>query len=77
MAQKIRVTKLMREVEREQGESLETLIPRLVNQVGVVATADHIGVSKATLGYWMLKMGIRKQWTVPLVETQEEVKVAG
>ena len=77
MAQQIRVTKLMRRVEREQGESLETLIPRLVNEVGVVATAEHIGVSPAGLGYWMLKMGIRKQWAGPLVEAQEEVKVAG
>ena len=53
-----RKTKLMLRVEREFNSPLERLLPELVNDQGMTATADTLGVSKATLGYWMLKMGI-------------------
>lgn len=53
-----RKTKLMLRVEREFDQPLERLLPELVNDQGLTATADTLGVSKATLGYWMLKMGI-------------------
>ena len=49
----------MREVEREYGKSLEVLIPELVNVSNQSETAELFGISKATLGYWMLKLGIR------------------
>ncbi len=51
-------TKLMLRVEKEFDQPLERLLPELVNDQGLTATADTLGVSKATLGYWMLKMGI-------------------
>lgn len=53
-----RKTKLMLRVEREFDQPLERLLPELVNVQGLTSTADTLGVSKATLGYWMLKMGI-------------------
>ncbi len=53
-----RKTKLMLRVEREFESPLERLLPELVNDQGLTATADTLGVSKATLGYWMLKLGI-------------------
>ena len=53
-----RKTKLMLRVEKEFDQPLERLLPQLVNDQGLTATADTLGVSKATLGYWMLKMGI-------------------
>ncbi len=53
-----RKTKLMLRVEREFKSPLERLLPELVNDQGLTATADTLGVSKATLGYWMLKLGI-------------------
>ena len=53
-----RKTKLMLRVEKEFDQPLERLLPELVNDQGLTATADTLGVSKATLGYWMLKMGI-------------------
>lgn len=53
-----RKTKLMLRVEKEFERPLERLLPELVNDRGLTATADILGVSKATLGYWMLKMGI-------------------
>lgn len=53
-----RKTKLMLRVEGEQNRTLEELLPERVNEIGLSATADELGVSKATLGYWLLKLGI-------------------
>ncbi len=54
-----RKTKLMQRVEREHdGRPLERLLPEMVNEFGLSGTADELGVSKATLGYWLLKLGI-------------------
>ncbi|MXZ90704.1 MAG: hypothetical protein F4W95_05150 [Chloroflexi bacterium] len=57
--QRIRKTKLMRSVEEAHGQPLESLVPSLVNEVGMSRAAAQLGVSPATLGYWMLKMGIQ------------------
>ncbi len=53
-----RKTKLMQRVEREHQRPLERLLTEMVNELGLSATADNLGVSKATLGYWLLKLGI-------------------
>lgn len=53
-----RKTKLMQRVEERYQRSLERLLPELVNEKGLSATAMELGVSKATLGYWLLKLGI-------------------
>ena len=53
-----RKTKLMQRVEKEFQRPLERLLPEKVNEVGLSATAEELGVSKATLGYWRLKLGI-------------------
>ena len=53
-----RKTKLMLRVEKQHQQELERLLPERVNAVGLSATADELGVSKATLGYWLLKLGI-------------------
>ncbi len=54
-----RKTKLMQRVERDHdGRQLERLLPEMVNELGLSGTADELGVSKATLGYWLLKLGI-------------------
>ena len=52
--QRVRRTKLMRQVEDKFQRPLETLVPELVNQHGLSHAADELGVSPATLGYWML-----------------------
>lgn len=52
-------TKKMVTVEQEWKEPLETLLPKMVTARGLSATADQLGVSKATLGYWLLKLGIK------------------
>ena len=53
-----RKTKLMQRVEEEHQRSLEGLLPDMVNEHGLSGTAEQLGVSKATLGYWLLKLGI-------------------
>ena len=53
-----RKTKLMQRVEKEFSRPLENLLPEKVNEVCLSATAEELGVSKATLGYWLLKLGI-------------------
>lgn len=53
-----RKTKLMLRVEQDYQRSLERLLPEMVNEKGLSMTAQEMGVSKATLGYWLLKLGI-------------------
>ena len=48
----------MQRVEKEFQRPLERLLPEKVNEVGLSATADELGISKATLSYWLLKLGI-------------------
>ncbi len=51
-------TKLMQRVENEHQRPLEKLLPEMVNEKGLSETAEELDVSKATLGYWLLKLGI-------------------
>lgn len=53
-----RKTKKMLEVEKKLGEVLEKVLPEMVTELGMSHTAVNLGVSKATLGYWLLKLGI-------------------
>ena len=53
-----RKSKLMMKVEERHRRSLERLLPDMINDQGLSATAAALGVSKATLGYWLLKLGI-------------------
>ena len=53
-----RKTKKMAEVEERFQQPLEKMLPPLVTENGLSATAEELGVSKATLGYWLLKLGI-------------------
>ena len=53
-----RKTKLMLKVEERYKEPMEKLLPRLVNEMGLSATAAELKTSKATVGYWLLKLGI-------------------
>ena len=53
-----RKTKKMTAVEERFHQTLERMLPEMVTDQGLSATADELGVSKATLGYWLLKLGI-------------------
>lgn len=54
-------TKLMRDVEQRTGQPIESLLPRIVAEQGLTGASNELGVSKATIGYWMLKLGIRTE----------------
>ena len=53
-----RKTKKMIIVEEKFHQPLEKILPEMVTDQGLSSTADQLGVSKATLGYWLLKLGI-------------------
>ena len=53
-----RKTRLMTQVEEKHRQPLERLLPEMINEQGLAATAHALEVSKATLGYWLLKLGI-------------------
>jgi hypothetical protein len=53
-----RKTRLMQQVEDRFKQPLERLLPEMINEHGLTATATELEVSKATLGYWLLKLGI-------------------
>ena len=75
MERKIRVTKLMRQVEAKFQRPLMILIPELAEVYDLTECAEEMGISKATLGYWMLKLGIEvRRIAVCPGETLEVVK---
>ena len=75
--QRVRRTKLMRRVEDRFQRQLETWVPEMVNERGLSHAADERGVSPATLGYWMLKMGIRHRRVALTADETIEVKIPG
>lgn len=52
-------SKKMLQVEKKFRQPLEELLPRLINDKGLTDTAEELGLGKATLGYWLLKLHIR------------------
>ena len=51
-------SKLMRRIEETHRQPLESLLCNGINAMGMSGCAEELGVSKATLGYWRLKLGI-------------------
>lgn len=68
----------MARVERNHsGQPLEKLLPEMINSEGLTATATSLGVSKATLGYWLLKLGIHVRRVALAPGETLEVKRSG
>jgi hypothetical protein len=53
-----RKTKMMLRVEELYRQPVESLLPKMINEKGLSATAGELSISKATLGYWLLKLRI-------------------
>ena len=53
-----KTTKMM-DAERKLRRPLERALPEMVNEYGLTGAAKRLGVSKATLSYWLLKLGIQ------------------
>jgi len=68
-------TSAMLQVEEAKGERLELLIPRLINTVGLSKAAEELGISKSSMNYWCMKLGIVRQ-VVALVPG-ERVEIRG
>lgn len=54
-----RMTPAMLRVEEQYKRPLERLLPEMVNERGLSGTAQEFGVSKGTVSYWLLKLGIQ------------------
>ena len=52
-------TKKMVQAERKLRRPLERALPEMINEAGLTGAAKRLGVSKATLSYWLLKLGIQ------------------
>ena len=74
---RVRKTKLMRGVEENFQRPLETLLPEMVNLHGLSHAAIELGVSTATLSYWMLKLGIQYRKVALTANETIEVKRPG
>ena len=72
-----RKSKKMIEVENKFKQPLEDMLPQMVTEYGLTASADQLGVSKATLGYWLLKLGINVRRVALAPGDSIEVKRVG
>lgn len=72
-----RKTKKMLVVEERFHQPLEKILPEMVTDQGLSMTAEQLGVSKATLGYWLLKLGINVRRVALAPGETLEVKRAG
>jgi len=54
-----RETKLMKEVAEKFKRPLVDLLADEINKNGLSRTAELLEISKATLGYWCLKLSIK------------------
>lgn len=72
-----RKTRLMQQVEERNRQPLERLLPEMINEHGLSATALMLEVSKATLGYWLLKLGINVRRVALAPGESLEVKRTG
>ncbi len=44
--------------QKRIGSPLESVLPGMITDLGQTGSAEKLGVSKATIGYWLLKLGI-------------------
>ena len=70
----VKKTTKMVEAEKRLKRPLERALPELVNELGLTGAAKRIGVSKATLGYWLLKFQITVRRVALSPGDQLEVK---
>ena len=67
-------TPAMLEVEEARGERLEILIPRLINTLGHTGAALELGISKSSINYWCMKLGIVRQMVALVPGERVEIR---
>ena len=55
-------TKKMIEVEGRYQQPLVEMLPQMLTSQGLAKTALELGVSKATIGIWIVKLGIELRY---------------
>lgn len=70
----MRKSPMMLEVEEKLGMPLEEVLPGMINELGIAGTAVELKVSKSTINYWMLKLGIHIQRVAVMPGDQLVVK---
>tara|TARA_B100000949_G_scaffold137679_1_gene121091 strand:+ start:4083 stop:4355 length:273 start_codon:yes stop_codon:yes gene_type:complete len=65
----------MNEIEKQYDLPLGKVLINLQNEFGASGTVETLGISKATLGYWNLKCGIRVIRVAYQPNEGEEVRV--
>ena len=55
-------TRRMIEVEGRYQQPLVEMLPQMLTSQGLAKTAEELGVSKATVGIWMAKLGIELRY---------------
>jgi len=70
----VKKTAKMLEAEKRVKRPLEKALPELMNELGLTGAAKRLGVSKATLGYWLLKFQISVRRVALAPGEQLEVK---
>ena len=59
MERRNKKSKLMKMVEAQYGEPLETLLPRLYNLYqGLPGMVEHMNLNKSTIWSWMMRLGV-------------------
>jgi len=69
----MRRTRLIREVERRTGLPIKAAVRRTVQELGVAKGAQALGISKATLSYWLVALGLRVERVV--LDVGEDVRI--
>ena len=64
----------MLQIEEAREERLEILIPRLINALGHTGAALDLGVSKSSLNYWCMKLGIVRQMVALVPGERVEIR---
>ena len=73
-----RKTPKMLVAEKRLRRPLESALPEMVNEMGLTGAAKRLGVSKATLSYWLLKLGIEvRRVALAPGETIEIKRISG
>ena len=67
-------TPAMLQIEEAREERLETLIPRLINTLGPTGTARELGISKSSINYWCMKLGIVRQMVALVPGERVEIR---
>lgn len=64
----------LKEIEQEQGETLETLIPRKLNELGTMdAVARELGTTLQTVYGWCKQNGVEKR-VIWVIATEDDTR---